>query len=284
VEDQIAPLTSQRRPGPGARPRSYKTDAVVLRSRPGREADRLVTILTPAAGKLLVTVRGARRINSRLGGHLDVFNRTRLTLALGHRFDVVTGAESIESFGALKSDLDRLAAALYLVELTDALVPEEAPHPGAYGLLLDALRALDQGALGRGPDVASVPRYAELRLLEDAGYLPELTSCLVCGNELAPGHHRFAPGLGGVVCDTCVVPVGQVLPLSLDALKVLRHYAHSPMEVAVALHLAPELAGELERVLGAAVTHVLEREPATAEFVEQVRRLRRNAAGSAPRA
>ena len=251
----------------------------MLRSRAGREADCLVTVLTPAAGKLLVTVRGARRINSRLGGHLDVFNRTRLTLALGHRFDVVTGAESIESFGALKADLDRLAAALYLVELTDALVPQEAPHPGTYALLLDALRALDQGAA-----VAAVPRYAEVRLLEDAGYLPEMTSCLVCGNELTAGHHRFAPGLGGVVCDTCVVPTGQVLPLSLDALKVLRHFARSPMEVAVALHVGPELAGELERILGAAVTHVLEREPATAEFVEQVRRLRRNAAGSAPRA
>ena len=255
-----------------------KTDAIVLRSRAGREADRLVTVLTPAAGKLFVTVRGARRINSRLGGHLDVFNRTRLTLALGHRFDVVTGAESIESFGALKADLDRLAAALYLVELTDALVPQEAPHPGAYALLLDALRALDQGAA-----VAAVPRYAEVRLLEDAGYLPEMTSCLVCGNELTPGHHRFAPGLGGVVCGTCVVPVGQVLPLSLDALKVLRHFARSPMEVAVALHVGPELAGELERILGTAVTHVLEREPATAEFVEQVRRLRRNSAASAPR-
>jgi len=52
----------------------------------------------------------------------------------------------------------------------------------------------------------------------------------------------------------------------------------------VALHVRPELAGELERILGAAVTHVLEREPATAEFVEQVRRLRRNVPGSTPRA
>ena len=115
----------------------------MLRSVDVREADRLITVLTPELGKLPVTVRGARKIKSRLGGHLDVFNHVSLTLALGHRFDVVTGAESLESFGALKSDLDRMATGLYLLELTDALLPEAAAHPAAYALLLDAMRWLN---------------------------------------------------------------------------------------------------------------------------------------------
>ena len=113
------PLKDAPRPGPGQRPRSYKTEGVVLRASPVLEADRLVTVLTPSLGKLMVTVRGARRIKSRLGGHLDVLNRVSLVLALGHRFDVVTGAESAESFASLKGDLERLAAALYLSELTN---------------------------------------------------------------------------------------------------------------------------------------------------------------------
>ena len=180
------PLRDVPRPGPGQRPRSYKTEAVVLRAFPVLEADRLVTVLTPSLGKLKVTVRGARRITSRLGGHLDVLNRVHLTLALGHRFDVVTGAESAESFASLKGDLDRLAAALYLSELVDGLLPEAAPHPAVYGLLLEALRTLD----GAQEAEESVLRYVELRLLEDTGYLPELQRCLVCGKELEPGHHR----------------------------------------------------------------------------------------------
>jgi DNA repair protein RecO (recombination protein O) len=260
---------SVQRPGPGGRPRSYKTEAIVLRSRDAHEADRLVTVLTPSMGKLMVTVRGARRINSRLGGHLDVFNRTSLTLALGHRFDVVTGAESLESFAVLKGDLERLAHGLYLMELADALLPEAAPHPSVYTLLVEALRALN------GPDItAAVPRYVELRMLEDAGYLPELQQCLVCGKEIEPERHRYAPGLGGVVCDTCTVPVGPVLPLSLDALKVLRHFARSDFVAAVRIDLGPALRDELEAALGASLRHVLEREMATAEFVDHLRRLR----------
>jgi DNA repair protein RecO (recombination protein O) len=247
----------------------------VLRSASVREADRLITVLTPALGKLPVTVRGARRINSRLGGHLDVFNRVRLTLALGHRFDVVTGAESMESFGALKSDLDRMTAGLYLLELTDALLPEAAPHPGAYGLLLQALRALDAGEAGYG----TVPRYAELRLLEETGYLPELMRCLVCEDELVQGYHRYAPMQGGTVCDRCVVPVGQVLPLSVDALKVLRHFARNDFASAIRLRLPPALGMELESVLGSSLHAILERDMATAGFIDHLRQLRRRAAG-----
>ncbi len=261
------------RPGPGARPRSYKTEAIVLRSIAVRDADRLVTVLTPELGKLPVTVRGARKVNSRLGGHLDLFNRVELTLALGHRIDVVTGAESIESFGALKSDLDRTAIALYLMELVDALLPEAAPHSRAYGLVLQALRWLNgTGAL------AAVPRYVELRMLEDAGYLPELQSCLVCGKTLEPGHHRYAPALGGVTCDTCAVPVGQVLPLSVDALKVLRHFAREGFEAGVRVQLDGGLATELESVLEASLHHVLEREVSSASFIEHLRRLKQRAA------
>ena len=245
----------------------------MLRSRSMREADRLITVLTPSMGKLPVTVRGARRINSRLGGHLDVFNRVSLTLALGHRIDVVTGAESIESFARLKADLDRLAIALYLMELADALLPEAAPHPTAYALLLDAVRALDGGS-----PAAGVARYVELRMLEDTGYLPELRRCLICGNEVQAGRHRFAPGLGGVVDDGCLVPVGPVLDLSLDGLKVLRHFARSGFEEGIQLNMSAALHAELEGVLGASLHYVLEREMATAEFVEHLRRLRRRAA------
>ena len=266
------PLGDALRPGPGQRPRSYKTEGVVLRAFPVLEADRLVTVLTPSLGKLKVTVRGARRITSRLGGHLDVLNRVSLTLALGRRFDVVTGAESAESFASLKGDLDRLAAALYLSELVDGLLPEAAPHPAAYGLLLAALRALDAAA----PPEA-VLRYLELRLLDDAGYLPELHRCLVCGKELEQAHHRYAPALGGTVDDRCVVAAGTVLPLSVDALKVLRHFARSDFAEATRLHLGPELDAEIEAVLGFSLQHVLEREMGTAGFIEHLKTLRRRA-------
>jgi DNA repair protein RecO (recombination protein O) len=258
-----------RRPGDGERPRSYKTEALVLRSRAMREADRLITVLTPTIGKLPVTVRGARRINSRLAGHLDVFNHVHLTLALGHRIDVVTGAESIESFGPLKANLGGVATGLYLMELADALLPEAAPHSGAYELLLSAMRVLNTGKFF---DVTA--RYVELRLLEDSGYMPELNNCQVCGQAIEVGRHRYAPTLGGVIDASCQVPGGRVIPLSIDALKVLRHYHRSTLADAAKIALGRDLGTELEHILGVSLHYILEREMGSADFVEHLRKIR----------
>jgi DNA repair protein RecO (recombination protein O) len=164
--------------------------------------------------------------------------------------------------------LERLATSLYLMELADALLPDASPHPGAYTLLLNALRALNEGQ-----PVGGVARYTELRLLEDSGYLPELGNCQVCGAEITPGHHKFAPGLGGVVDDTCDVPIGQLMLLSLNALKILRHYRRSPMAEAVRVGLSPVLHEELERILGVSIHYVLEREMASSDFIDHLKQV-----------
>lgn len=238
-----------------------------------RDADRLVTVLTPSLGKLKLTVRGARRLTSKLGGHLDVLNRAHLAIAIGHTFDVVTGAESAESFAEVKADLSRLAEALYLMELADLLLPEAAPHPDAYRLLLDALRTL---ASARNP--ATVTRHAELGLLRDAGFMPELHACVMCRREIEPERHRYAAAMGGVVCDVCPAPAPALLPLSVDALKVLRHFAGRGVAEAAQVALSVTVRDELESVLGASVRYVLEREPHTAGFVERVAHLRERGA------
>lgn len=265
------------RPPEGSKPRNYKTDALVLRAYAMRDADRLVMALTPQLGKLKLAVRGARRLTSKLGGHLDVLNRVHLAIAIGHTFDVVTGAESVETFSKVKGDLDRLAAALYLMELADLLLPEGAAHTNAYQTLLEALRALEDG---RG--VAIVVRYTELAMLADAGYMPELHTCLICGREIQPDHHRFAPAMGGIVCDRCEVVTGALIPVTVQGLKVLRHFASRATMEATNLVLNPSLHHELEALLGASVRHVLERELHAAGFIDHLQRLRVQGVPDAP--
>ena len=262
------------RPAKGGRPRTYKTLGLVLRAYAMRDADRLVTVLTPSLGKLKLAVRGARRPASRIGGHLDVLNQAQLEIAAGHAFDVVTGAESVETFPAVKGDLGRLAEAIYLMELADRMLPVAAPHPAAHRLLSAALRLLETG---RNPTV--VARYGELAMLTDAGYLPELHRCAGCGRAVEPEHHRFTPALGGIVCDACAVPGGAVR-LSVDALKVLRHFAAHPIGEATNVALGGAVLHELEAVLGASVRYVLERELHSVGFIEHLHRLRAAGRGS----
>jgi DNA repair protein RecO (recombination protein O) len=245
----------------------YKTEAIVLRQRRMAEADRILTIHTPALGKMDVKARGVRKTTSRMAGHLQPLNRCMLQLAQGHVVDVVTGCETLESFPALNDDLDRLSRAVYAAELIDRFIPERAANYPTYRLLLDTLRRL---ADAESPDIAL--RFAEMRLLDESGFRPQLEVCVGCGDPLAPEQNFFAPQAGGVVCRGCAPDVVGPRVLSLNALKVLRLLQRGSYNDVARLRMTEELAVETERHLRSYIVCVLERDVNAAAFIEKLRR------------
>ena len=252
------------------RPRLYKTEGIVLKSVPVGEADRMVTLYTRDMGKLRAAARGVRRPRSRLGGHLDALNRVSLSLARGRNRDVITGADALETFRPLKSDLERLAYGLYVAELVDAITPEESPGYPVYVLVVDALQSLAT------TENARILLHAfELRLLDYSGFLPELHRCVQCRREPAPHAHRFAPEAGGLLCNDCYTTRGPVMPLSVNALKVLRFLERQDIAAVQRLQVPEDLDREMTTLLAASLHHVLEREVRSAAFIHHLRQLRR---------
>src|SRR3989304_3564905 len=122
-------------------PRLYKTEAIVLRQRKLGEADRILTLHTPAYGKLDAKAKGVRKTTSRMSGHLQPLSRCMVQLAQGRPgLDVIAGCETLESFQALREDLDRLSRALYAAELADRFLAERGGSMGAYPLPPDMRR------------------------------------------------------------------------------------------------------------------------------------------------
>ena len=68
---------------PARVPRVTRTEAVVIRHRRFGEADRIVTLLTPARGKLDAIAKGALRPRSKLAGHLEPMTHAEVLLAHG---------------------------------------------------------------------------------------------------------------------------------------------------------------------------------------------------------
>ena len=249
------------------RPRVYKTEAIVLRTMELGEADRVLTVLTPRLGKLRVIAKGVRRPRSRIGGGLQPFSDVQLVLAVGRTFDVVTGASLEDPHLGIQNDLHSTAAAWYVVDLADRFVEGAADSHEAFRLLAQTLSALDAGA-----DVARdvVARWFELALLDAMGFRPELGRCLECGAAIEPVGNGFSPVAGGVICPQCRHAAHGTRVISADALKVLRHLQRSPLVGVLTLRLAPALHREVERLLHATVTAVLERELRSREFLEEV--------------
>lgn len=121
---------------------SYKTEGVILKRSNYGEADRILTIYTKYRGKIRAIAKGVRKITSRKGGNLELFNHCVLFLVEGRNLDIVTEVLVVNSFSRLSCDLEKTAAAFYLVELVDQLTPDGQVNRQVFDLLVGALDKL----------------------------------------------------------------------------------------------------------------------------------------------
>jgi len=250
------------------RPRVYKTEGIVLRSMNLGEADRVLTILTPRLGKLRVIAKGVRRTRSRIGGALEPFSDVQLVLALGRTFDVVTSSSLEDPHLGLRNDLHSTAAAWYVIELADRFCEGSADSHEAFRLLAQALSALDAPPAEVTREV--VARWFELSLLNAMGFRPALARCLECGAQIEPDGNAYSPVGGGVLCPACSHAAHGARTISADALKVLRHLQRSSLVGVLRLRLTPTVHREIERLMHATVSAVLERELRSRDFFSEV--------------
>jgi len=253
---------------PARVPRVTRTEAIVLKHRRLGDADRIVTLLTPARGKLDAVAKGVLRTKSRLAGHLEPLVHVEVLLAHGRSLDIVTQAQMIEGFAPLHADLERLSTGMYLAELADRMTVEHAEARDVYDLLLASLVRLS-----RGDGVHLVTRTFEMELLATTGFRPEWRSCIGCGEAVTAERATWSPLGGGVVCARCRERHEDALAIDGMVLRVLRAIQDGPYEEAGRIRLTSELAGGLERVMHMLVRSVSERALASAQFVADARRL-----------
>ena len=244
------------------RERLYKTDAVILKRSDFGEADRLVTVFTPEYGKLRLLAKGIRKPTSRKAGHLELFTHARLLIARGRELDIVTQAETVNAFRPLREDLKRTGYAHYVAELLDKFTAERDRNPPLFTLLLETLSRLCEEA-----DLERVARYYELHLLTLAGYRPELFACVKCRERLRPVVNYFSPADGGVLCPRCGEGRDGAMPLSINALKVLRFFQTREYELCRRLRLSRGVRLEVESHLRRYILYHLERNLKSVEFI-----------------
>jgi DNA repair protein RecO (recombination protein O) len=251
-------------------PRIYHTEAIVLSRFELGEADRVLTLLTPHDGKLKAIAKGVRRPRSRLGGAVEPFAELHLVLARARTFDVVTSASVGHAWLSLRERLESTATAWYLAELAERAVEERAFAYPVYALLRRAYQLLDDGM---APN--RVARWFEFGLADALGMRPEVERCVECDRTLeADDQFRWVPMLGGTLCSRHVPPPSEQMLLSLAGLKLLRAYRRLDIEAIAGLRQPAEVEAEVEMALRWFIRNVLEREPRSVAFLDEVRAYR----------
>ena len=250
--------------------RTYRAEALVLKSVPLGEADLLVTLFSRETGKVRAVAKGARRSTARLVGHLEPLTVTRLALSRGRSLDVITQAETLENFTPLKTNLTAVTRGLQVAELVDGFGSEASPNEPLYQLALATL-----AAIGQAPDDELPLLHFQLHLLAVSGLMPELQNCVECRREIEPDHHRYSADGGGVFCPDCTPDQAGLRPLSLRALKVLRLLVRTHVADLPALTLDPTLTQELKAILTGTVQYWLDKEIRTNSFLNHLVRTER---------
>ena len=247
------------------RSRLYRVRAIVLRRRDTGEADRIVTLYTAEHGKRRVVAKGTRRPGSRLAGHLEPFCATNLLLARTRTLDIVSQAETIEAFAAVRRSELGIASAGYLCELVDALMPEEQAQESVFELLYACL-----GLLSAERDPRLVRHVFEMGLLRQLGYRPELYMCVACGAPLEQETNGFSAD-GGVVCPRCLRLRPEAEALPVRALKVLRTIDRGEIDLLSRLRVPASVWTEIDNALRRYLERVTGRESPAMRVLAQLR-------------
>ena len=223
--------------------RSFRTEAVVLRSLRLGEADRILHLATLEHGRLGAVAKGIRRTKSKFGARLEPLSHVELELHRGRGdLHTVTGVELLCSHHRSREDGYRLDVGLVAAEAMLRLFPEEDPHPKAFQALtrfLDLVDDLPRPAaadglllVGARPALDPLVLSFQLKLLWVAGYLPHLGSCAECGADgPLPG---FSTRAGGAVCQR---HAQGAIALSPDGLSGLTALLRRPLAEAHAVGL-----------------------------------------------
>lgn len=228
----------------------YRDEAVVLRTYKLGESDRIVVLLTAGRGKLRAVAKGVRRTGSRLGGRLEPGTHVQLQLYEGRELDVVTQAEAVDQFRAIRGDLGRLRDALALLEAVDQVGREGEADARLFAMLLGGLRTLAT----RPAPLVVAGFYWKLLALE--GTAPMVDACVRCG----AGSGLVALDLvdGGAVCRACLPTGGGRRAVSPEALALVARILGGDLAGALATPPGP-LAAEVTDLATQALEAHLER-------------------------
>ena len=218
--------------------KTYRDFGIILKKHELGEADSIVLMLTRGQGLVRSVAKGVRRMTSRKGGNVELFNQVDAMFSRGKSLDILTEATALDTYSFWRSDLERVSQAFYVADLTSMMLAEGETYEYMYDQLANLY-----AWLGYAADPGMLVRWYEVQLLSSLGFWSS----------------------------------GQLQSQSQNALKLLEHFPVKTAKEVSQLKSSPALSTELERLMRGRLIEVLDREPKSEEFIYQVRALEQRA-------
>jgi DNA repair protein RecO (recombination protein O) len=197
-----------------------ETEAIILKTFPLGEADRLVSFLGRTSGRVRGVAAGARRVKNRYGSTLEVLSHVQIWYVEKETRELVRiqQCELLESFHKAQSNYELSTGLAVISEAAELVLPEHEAAEPMFRLILLAVREIER----TGNWVLPLTYFAfwTVRL---GGWLPRFDRCSVGGEEFGVGAAYHAPWEPGLLCEKCRRP--GMKPLHLEARQLAERFA-----------------------------------------------------------
>ncbi len=168
-----------------------KTDAIVLQTVDYQENDKILTLFSPALGRITAGAKGVKKPKAKLAFAAQLFCFAEYILAeKGGRY-TVTGAYLHESFFSLRYDIVRFYAACAMAEICLRVLYERESHEGLFIALIEGLKTL---SLTEEDGAEAVIAFL-LVALRESGYPVDLSLLEECDGDVGERlYFDFADG------------------------------------------------------------------------------------------
>lgn len=202
---------------------TYKTEGIILKRWNYKEQDRMVRILTRDNGKITTRAISARKIQSKLAGHLEPFVHANFFIARSKTIDIVAGSSTIHAHARVRQSLSHIALAHYFSDVVDMATQERDVDPALYEHVRRFYDWLDESS------AHILGLYAALlQLFSIIGYRLELYECHACKKSIQPTGNKLHLQLWNMECVDCR-STDETLPIEEHTIKLLRFLLEQPL-------------------------------------------------------
>jgi len=177
----------------------YSTLAFVLKQEPIKEYDRRYIFFTQEFGKLSLSASGARKINAKLAGHLEIPTLAQIQFTMSHNQRLITALEETP-YLEIKKKKKALSAAFWITDLVNELMIEKQTDSDVWRLLFDTFYFLEKN-IDKFPEIADFAWiYFNAQFLKILGFSPFLDGCIECGSKI--NNKFFSFEKKGIICQS----------------------------------------------------------------------------------
>jgi DNA repair protein RecO (recombination protein O) len=147
--------------------RKFSLEAIVLKSKNIKDADKIYTLLSKEKGRISVLAKGVRKVTSRRAGNMDSLNVINASVSENDSgFLMLNEVKTLKSFSKLKKDYRLSSLAFYMAELVFRNIEDGDEYEILYKIFVKCLEVLGNDKVQ--PEM--VVNHFELELLKLLGY------------------------------------------------------------------------------------------------------------------